>query len=193
MFINCRHDGGVVAQFTKCEGPLRALWQYYSAVSRGGDEGNSNAAAGGAGIGVNQKAFLELYADFDINPTFITKRELKAIFAAASAAHARAVARAVAMATGTPAPLSYAAFVEALGRSALVALAKPAFQHLYPTAADKVEVLLGMWGVGDIYKLKEIHARQAVHLKASGAAEALAAAAGAGAGACVSYVLSFDC
>ena len=34
--------------------------------------------------------------------------------------------------------LSYAAFVEALGRIALIALDKPTFEALYPTAVDKV-------------------------------------------------------
>lgn len=34
--------------------------------------------------------------------------------------------------------LSYAGFVEALGRIALIALDKPAFERLYPSAVDKV-------------------------------------------------------
>jgi hypothetical protein len=36
--------------------------------------------------------------------------------------------------------LSYAGFVEALGRIALIALDKPAFERLYPSAVDKVWV-----------------------------------------------------
>jgi hypothetical protein len=52
--------------------------------------------------------------------------------------------------------LSYAAFVEALGRVALVALEKDAFRRLYPTAKDKVAVLLEMWGFGDPKRLEEI-------------------------------------
>ncbi len=36
--------------------------------------------------------------------------------------------------------LSYAGFVEALGRIALIALDKPAFERLYPSAVDKVRL-----------------------------------------------------
>ena len=52
-----------------------------------------------------------------------------------------------------------AAFVEALGRTALAALSKPAFTHLYPSARDKVSVLLEMWGFGDSHKQAEVARR----------------------------------
>jgi hypothetical protein len=104
--------------------------------------------------------FVELYCDFDIAPTFLARRELKAIFAAAAASSSKGIDASVAS-------LGYAAFIEAAGRTALVALSKPAFQHLYPTARDKVAVLLEMWGLADPHKLAEIQRRPRIH---SGAA-----------------------
>ena len=55
-----------------------------------------------------------------------------------------------------PACLTYPGFVEALARVALAALSKPSFEHLYPTAREKVSVLLEMWGVGDPQRLEEV-------------------------------------
>jgi hypothetical protein len=106
--------------------------------------------------------FVELYCDFDIAPTFLSRRELKAIFSAAAVSNSAKGAEG-----GTAAALSYAAFIEAAGRTALVALSKPAFQHLYPTAKDKVAVLLEMWGLADPHKLAEVQRRPRLH---SGAA-----------------------
>ena len=109
-------------------------------------------------------SFVELYCDFDIAPTFLARRELKAIFAAAARS---AGGNAGDSAEGAAVYLNYAAFIEASGRTALVALSKPAFQHLYPTARDKVAVLLEMWGLADPRKLAEIQRRPRLHSNAA--------------------------
>jgi hypothetical protein len=141
-----------MALFDKHKRACVALWAFYTALSRGEDGTHATAAQG-----LDLKRFVELYLDFDIAPTFLTKRELRAVFGAASAAHAAAAAGgAGGAASAEGAALSYAAFTEALGRSALVALSKPAFQQLYPSARDKVAVLLELWGVADPRKLKEV-------------------------------------
>lgn len=86
--------------------------------------------------------------EFDIAPTFLRKSELRNLFRAAAATHAAAQRPAAA--------LLFPGFVELLGLTALAALSKPTFVHLYPTAEAKVAVLLEMWGVADPSKLEEI-------------------------------------
>ena len=135
----------VMILFDKYKKPLFELWQYYSSL--GEDAGSSTAS------GLDVQHFIEMYADYDIAPTFLTRKELKQIFAASAKAHA---GRAVSDEEAVNVPLSYPGFVEALGRTALVALAKPTFQHLYPSARDKVLVLLDMWGMADPRKLQEV-------------------------------------
>jgi len=127
--------------FDRYRKPLFALFSHYLALEAAEAPGAPPPAA------LEARRFLELFADFDIAPTFLARRELRGIFAATAAAH------------GGEAALSYAAFIEALGRAALAALAKPAFTHLYPAARDKVAVLLEMWGMADPRKLSEVARR----------------------------------
>ena len=115
----------------------------------------SNGSKGTSGMGL--PSFVALAQDFDIIPTFLSKRECKAIFVETSAAHAEGAA-----VDATPDQiamthkLTYAAFVEALGLIPLTALSKPAFQHLYPSARDKTWVLLEMWGLGVRSKVEQV-------------------------------------
>ena len=141
-------EPAVMALFDKYKKATWALWDAYG----GGDEATG---------GVDARSFVALFCDFDIAPTFLTRRELKAVFAATAAAHRGDVDATAAdgSATADAPVLSYAAFVEALGRTALAALSKPAFQHLYPSARDKVSVLLEMWGLGDPAKHAEVSRR----------------------------------
>jgi hypothetical protein len=88
------------------------------------------------------RAFCDCLADFDVSPTFLSRREVKAVYAACGGAGGRG--------------LGYADFTAALAHAALTALSKPAFTHLYPTPRDKVLVLLEMWGLADERKLAEI-------------------------------------
>jgi hypothetical protein len=135
---------------------LVALWQYYSGMSR-----VRESAAGAAGEhpygcaeGLDAKRFVTLFSDFDVAPTFLTKRELKFIFSAAALAAGEAAG--ADGHAGADARLAYPSFCEALGRSALVALSKPTFATLYPSPVDKLRCLIEMWGVGDAGKLQDI-------------------------------------
>jgi hypothetical protein len=157
-------DPEIMSLFDKHKRALVALWSFYTAMSRGEDGTHSTPASG-----TDLKRFIELFMDFDIAPTFLTKREIKAIFAAASSAHN--INGSDGLSTS---PLTYAAFNEALGRAALVALSKPAFQSLYPTAKDKVGVLLEMWGVADPRKLREVQDKIAMEGSKGGSAASVA-------------------
>uniref|UniRef100_A0A7S1CMI6 Uncharacterized protein n=1 Tax=Bicosoecida sp. CB-2014 TaxID=1486930 RepID=A0A7S1CMI6_9STRA len=133
----------VMALFDKYKRPLYSLFTYY--------------CAGGASL--NLASFITMAQNFDISPTFLTKKELRAIHTDAARAHASAPGGRADAGAGGGEGLSYAAFVEALGRLALIALSKPAFQRLYPTPRSKVAVLLEMWGLADQRKLQEVQVR----------------------------------
>ena len=135
---------------------LVALWQYYSGVSRARESAAGAAGANpyGCAEGLDAKRFVTLFSDFDVAPTFLTKRELKFIFSAAALAAGEAAG--ADGHAGADARLAYPSFCEALGRSALVALSKPTFATLYPTPVDKLRCLIEMWGVGDAGKLQDI-------------------------------------
>ncbi len=136
---------------------LVALWQHFSGQSRARGDAGAGGSPYGCADGVDAKRFVTLFADYDIAPTFLTKRELKFLFSAAALA-AGEPAGADGHA-GADARLGYPAFVEALGRAALVALAKPAFEHLYPGPREKLACLLETWGVADARKLADIKGR----------------------------------
>jgi hypothetical protein len=140
----------VMSLFETHRRALSAVWSYYTALS-----GTASAVEG---TGIDAKRFVELYQDYDVCPTFLTKRELRAIYGASSTAHNGG---ALPEDPSSALPLGYAAFMEGMGRTALVALSKPAFAHLYPTAAAKVAVLLEMWGMADPRKLAEVQRRPA--------------------------------
>lgn len=156
-------DPEVLSLFDRHKKPLFQLFQHYAALTAAaaalaagdGEDGGASPASP-AGTGVDAKRFVELFIDFDVAPTFLTRKELKAIFGATAAAHAYA-SESPSESSGER--LSYAGFIEALGRAALGALGKPAFTHLYPSARDKVGVLLEMWSVADPRKLLEVARR----------------------------------
>ena len=152
----------VMALFDRYRKPLYALFQHYAAATAtaamsGGDvAADQNDAVtsqlAASGSMVDAKRFAALFVDYDVAPTFMTRKELKTIFTSTAAAHAASD-----VTGGTSASLlTYAGFIEALGRSALTALSKPAFVHIYPSARDKVGVLLEMWRLGDPSKLAEV-------------------------------------
>jgi hypothetical protein len=122
-------DPAVAQLFAKHEAQLRAVFGHYS--------GGHGAPALPLG------AVSQLGADFDIVPTFLSRKELKAA-AAAGAGGAEAGG------------LDFGAFVEVLRQCALSALSKPPFDGIYKTEEAKVTVLLEMWGLGDSTKLAKI-------------------------------------
>jgi hypothetical protein len=174
-------DPEVVSLFEKYKKPLLALWSFYSGLSGG---------AASEASGIDCKRFLELFGDYDISPTFITRRELKSIFVAAAKAHGTLQSAGGAGSPGAASEaggaasseirghLAYAGLIETLGRAALASLSKPAFAHLYPTAKDRVMVLLEMWGVADSRKLAEMQRRPRKHH--AGATATMAASGGDG-------------
>lgn len=141
--------------FDKYKAELKALYKFYSGSS-----------------GMTFSVFSQMAKDFDVVPTFFTKRDIRQVFVDACAAHLSMSPQTPGKSSGSmdsdhiamTETLSYAGFVEALGRIALIALDKPAFERLYPSAVDKVSVLLEMWGFGDPKKLEEIVAeKRGVH------------------------------
>ncbi len=163
----------VIALADRHKRALVALWRHYSSRSRAleGEAPPSAPASApalyGCAQGCDVKRFVTLFAEYDAAPTFLSKRELKHIFGASVAgegesegAGARALHAAADAAVEDPAArLSYPAFVEALGRAALRALGRPAFETLYPGPADKLACVLEMWGLADARKLGEVQRR----------------------------------
>jgi hypothetical protein len=64
----------VMALFDRYKKPLYSLFSFY--VSMSSPQLNESSASG-----LDVKRFVEMYCDYDIAPTFLTRRELKAIFA----------------------------------------------------------------------------------------------------------------
>merc|ERR1712232_748365 len=89
--------------------------------------------------------FVRLAQDYDITPTFLSRKELRQIFGNHTSQDG----------------LDFDGFTGALAEIAVYSLSKPMFAHLYATKLDKVNVLLTMWGVADPSKLTEIQTRQA--------------------------------
>ena len=112
-------DPAVAALFDKHAAQLRAVFDHY--------------ADGGM---VSVPSVVQLGSDFDIVPTFLSRKELKA-----------------ALGMNEAAGFTYDSFVDALKRIALNALSKQPFANIYPTDEAKVTVLLEMWGLGDPAKL----------------------------------------
>jgi len=89
--------------------------------------------------------FIQLGIDFDLYPTFVDKAEMRSCFQEAQLKF-----------TSQSDTLSYDGFIDALYLLAVVSLSKKTFSNLYPTDAEKVNVLLGLWGLGDPLKLEQI-------------------------------------
>ncbi|KAA0175093.1 hypothetical protein FNF27_03391 [Cafeteria roenbergensis] len=117
--------------------PLAALLHHYS-------KGADRISAG---------QFVRLLKDYDVVATFTTSKEVRAVFAAAAAAHGLDD-----VPEGEKIRLGFAAFVEAIGRLALVALGRDMYADMYPTMVKKLEVVLVVWTLGSQDKLDEIKA-----------------------------------
>eukprot|EP00947_MAST-08B_sp_MAST-8B-sp1_P001186 g1186.t1 len=98
---------------------------------------------------------LRMCQDYDVNPTFLTKDEVRMVFSDTVQVMG-GWGSASSSGNDSGPGLGYEEFVEALSRIAIEALSKPVFSHLYPTEVDKVGVLLEMWGVADPLKLQHI-------------------------------------
>ena len=125
-------DMSVQALFEKYRVTLHKVFLFYASHAEGAPL-------------VRMPGFVRLAQDYDICPTFTSRRELRECFD--RAAH------------GSDA-LDFGLFVEALGHVALTALSKPMFSHMYSSSASKVNVLLAMWGVGDADKLDSLRSQR---------------------------------
>ena len=121
----------MVALFNKHASALRRVFRHYAVRDAGMDV-------------VRLPGLVRLAQDFDITPTFSSRKDLKDAFERS--------------ARGLEA-LAFPDFVQALGYIAIDALGKPMFSHLYTTDAARVSVLLVMWGLGDPASLDAVVAR----------------------------------
>lgn len=96
---------------------------------------------------VDVSEFIRLAQDYDITPTFLTRKELRSIYRKSC--------------MDAQVGMKYNDFTNGLALIAVTALSKPMFAHLYATKLAKLEVLLNMWGVADATKLEEIETRRA--------------------------------
>ena len=95
---------------------------------------------------VDVSEFIRLAQDYDITPTFLTRKELRSIYRRSC--------------MDSQVGMKYNDFTNGLALIAVTALSKPMFAHLYSTKLAKVDVLLNMWGVADATKLEEIETRR---------------------------------
>jgi hypothetical protein len=116
----------VMSLFQQHNAQLTNVFKFYA--------GNGNSM-------LTWQAVLALGQDFDIIPTFMTRKEMKAVYSGVA---------------GAKVGVDFGGFVEAMGNCVLEALSKPAFAHLYPTDAAKVTVLLETWGLADAQKLRNV-------------------------------------
>ena len=82
---------------------------------------------------------VQLAQDYDITPTFISRKEIRDVCL-----------------RNEKQEISYPVFVTCLANIAIESLSKPMFAHLYSSSVSKVNVLLTMWGLADPTKLSEI-------------------------------------
>ena len=134
-------DPGVRQMFDRHVVQLEEVFEYYAQGSGGGNR-QKLLTVGGAN---ERRGLLRLAQDFDISPTFLTKRDVKLIMDAV-----------LKVSGNTGSGLNREWYIKLLGLMAVRALSKPSFQHLYPTYQAKVGVLLEMWGLADPVKLNMI-------------------------------------
>lgn len=99
---------------------------------------------------ITASQFVRLMKDYDIISTFTSSGETKKVFAEAADANGEVPGE------DGKLRLGFAGFVEALGRMALVTLSKPTFSGLYPTAHEKLGVMLDVWSLGSADRLAEV-------------------------------------
>eukprot|EP01138_Halocafeteria_seosinensis_P005585 gb/GECG01005708.1/.p1 GENE.gb/GECG01005708.1/~~gb/GECG01005708.1/.p1 ORF type:complete len:1018 (+),score=182.29 gb/GECG01005708.1/:1-3054(+) len=152
-------DPGVTQLIDQYKKPLVKLWSYYS--------NNFGELPDDDTRGLTMQAWLRICKDYMITPTFMHRREIKGIFADTAMAHADSNEQYRLLREDKEAAnrvkLSFAAFTEAVGRLAIIALSRPAFAHVYPTPRDKIAVVLDMWGLGrpeQLSKNKRAHKQQ---------------------------------
>ena len=97
--------------------------------------------------GGQHKGALQMAMDYDVVPSFLTKKEVRSCYNVVSRMNQGGDG---AVSVG----LGFGGFIQFLGLLAIRGLSKQTFQNLYPTNVKKVGVLLDMWGFGDPIKLQ---------------------------------------
>lgn len=135
-------DSGATLMLNKHSHQLQEVFDYY-AQGTGAAGGKKLIVLGAQG---ERRGLLRLANDYDVCPTFLTKRDVKTLYMAICK-------------FGNFQPsqgIDQAGLVRVLGLMAVHALSKPSFQHLYPTNQSKITVMLEMWGLGAPAKLQGI-------------------------------------
>ncbi|KAH9254052.1 hypothetical protein BASA81_007927 [Batrachochytrium salamandrivorans] len=127
-------DSEITAMFNSKARELKRIFRTYSAFQDGIPSPLKQVTLTG---------FLACWVDFEICPTFISKREVESVY------KKRITNQGL---NGMDFPL----FVECLGLVAFAALDKQPLCGMYPTAAKKIGVLLHMWRFGDSIALDNI-------------------------------------
>lgn len=126
-------DSEITAMFNSKARELKRIFRTYSAFQ----DAPSNSKQ------VTLPGFLACWVDFEICPTFISKKEVESVY------RKRITSQQL---SGMDFPL----FVECLGLVAFAALDKQPLCGMYPTPAKKIGVLLHMWRFGDSVALDHI-------------------------------------
>lgn len=146
LTIELDQDGAVGSLLAKHAVQLRQVFDHYAQGTGGGIKRKQLLF----GSSSDRRGALRLTLDFDICPSFLTKREVKQIFHAMTRLSGT-------WSSGASHGFDWEWFQRFLCVLAIHALSKqPSFQHLYATHMAKVTVLLEMWGIGDAIKLQLI-------------------------------------
>lgn len=123
---------------------LHDVWNYYSQLTQ---QDEVSVVRNIATAGVSLKRFYTFFSDYDLTPTFVSKKHLRSIFESIEAGT---------VTSSSTAKLPFSAFVQAVVDACIFALEKPPFHELYPTPTAKIQVLLHTWWVASASKLQEI-------------------------------------
>jgi hypothetical protein len=147
LAIDLMRDSGVLPLFETHSAHLMMVFDAYSTGS-GAHHGHHVKTLTLGSSGGQHKGALQMAIDYDVVPSFLTKKEIKGCYSVVSRMQGAESSAAVG--------LDFAGFIQLLGLMAVQALSKPSFQHLYPTNQAKVGVLLEMWGFSDSIKLQMV-------------------------------------
>jgi len=144
--LSLMRDSQVLPLFESKSTQLMLVFDNYctGSSSKGGRAVKTLALGASGG---QHKGALQMAIDYDVVPSFLTKKEIRSCY--------NVVSRMGQGGDGAAsAGLDFGGFIQLLGLLAIRGLSKQTFQNLYPTNVKKVGVLLDMWGFGDPIKLQ---------------------------------------
>ena len=134
-FDSKEFDRRLLRLFERHETVLRTVYNHF----KGGHYGSET---------ISLSNVIRLGTEYDIIPTFISKKEVKMLFNK--------------LPQVGDGGLQYDWFLVCLAEIAIFSLSKPMFSHLYSSDKSKVNVLLNMWGIADANKISAIRPRAIV-------------------------------